>query len=292
MKKVKASIIYENDAITKIIRDGIENYKKANPRKRVARIIEDLDRIAPAHLFRIMNVFSAHMDYGYRLGISVNQKYLVGNKFGLDNVVMVMEYDNTKRIFKYYYGEHANFKVNIDKFCSNNYVSYSLADQKYNYMKKCIAEATSLPDMIVDPFIRKDTIGNSSIRDKSKCFINIEKDLLLNGNVYRPINKGFLKLLIIARRFGMNDPDILKILTSLSSNQLDLLMKYAGAFLSVIINKGKLGNFGYIVGDRYYTFNNVKLDKDGTLSFSRYSTSTRDRQESITMRSLLTLIAK
>lgn len=90
----------------------------------------------------------------------------------------------------------------------------------------------------------------------------------------------------------MNDPDILKILTSLSSNQLDLLMKYAGAFLSVIINKGKLGNFGYIVGDRYYTFNNVKLDKDGTLSFSRYSTSTRDRQESITMRSLLTLIAK
>lgn len=284
--------IYENDAITKIIHDGIENYKKDNPRKRVVLIIEDLDRIDPAHLFRILNVFSAHIDYGYRLGIGVNQKYIVGNKFGLDNVVMVMDYNNTKNIFKHFYGEYANFNGYIDKFCSNIYFTYSLADQKYKYMKKCIAEVTSLPDMIVEPFFRKDKVGICSIRDISKCFIDIEKDLLVSENVFHPINKGFLKLLVIVRRFGMKDPDILKILTSLTANQLDLLMKYVGAFFSIISNKGKLGSFGFIVGERYYTFNNIKLNDDGTLSFLRYSTSTRERQKSITMSSLLTLIAK
>ena len=37
--------IYENDAITEIIRGGIESYKRNNPRKKVVLIIEDLDRI-------------------------------------------------------------------------------------------------------------------------------------------------------------------------------------------------------------------------------------------------------
>lgn len=112
-------LIYENDAITEIIRSAIANYKSDHPQKRVVLIIEDLDRIDPAHLFRILNVFSAHMDYGYRLGKPIDNKFLVGNKFDLDNVVMVMDYQNTCNIFHHFYGESTNFKGYKILRCNN-----------------------------------------------------------------------------------------------------------------------------------------------------------------------------
>ena len=54
--------IYEFDTISQLICDIIREYKNKNPTKEVVLIIEDLDRIDPAHIFRILNVFSAHFD--------------------------------------------------------------------------------------------------------------------------------------------------------------------------------------------------------------------------------------
>lgn len=45
----------------------------------------------------IMNVFSAHMDYGYRSLQPINNT-LVGNKFGVSNVVFVIHEKNTEAI--------------------------------------------------------------------------------------------------------------------------------------------------------------------------------------------------
>ena len=64
-RKVNKSDIYENDIITTIIRKTIKNFKERT-NKEVVLVIEDLDRIDPAHLFRILNVFSAHIDYCYK----------------------------------------------------------------------------------------------------------------------------------------------------------------------------------------------------------------------------------
>lgn len=283
--------IYENDAITEIIRGGIESYKKNNPRKRVVLIIEDLDRIDPAHLFRILNVFSAHMDYGYRLGVPISAKYLVGNKFGLDNVVMVMDYDNTHNIFKHFYGEYANFNGYIDKFCSNNYFRYSLAEQKYNYIIKRVRDTTKLPEVLITPFFSKNDIEIKSIRDISKCFIDIDKDLLTNEKVYKPLNKGLLKLFVILRRFGKKNVDILRILNKIMSDDIDFVMKYASAFLSILNNNGKLGTFGFNIGDRYYTFEYNQIDKDGTMNYSSYF-KTRHKQTSLGLASLFDFIVK
>lgn len=61
-------------------------------------MIEDMDRLDPAHLFRIMNVFSAHMDYGYRSMQPIDSS-LVGNKFGVSNVVFVMH----EKILRHYF---------------------------------------------------------------------------------------------------------------------------------------------------------------------------------------------
>ena len=79
--KQKGSI-YEEDGYTKLIRETIkwmgEDHEMNGPAwkgKKPVLIIEDLDRLDPKHLFRILNVISAHMEDG-------NTPDKVGNKFG------------------------------------------------------------------------------------------------------------------------------------------------------------------------------------------------------------------
>ena len=50
-------------------------------------IIEDLDRIVPAHLFRIMNVLSSQVDNPYYSEVPHR------NKFGFDKIILVMDYE-------------------------------------------------------------------------------------------------------------------------------------------------------------------------------------------------------
>ena len=102
-----AGCIYEEDGYTTLIREAIKwisqdhslNGEERNAKKPVL-IIEDLDRLDPKHLFRILNVVSAHIDNDQKPDI-------VGNKFGFNNIVLVMDYDVTKHIFHHFYGAQA-----------------------------------------------------------------------------------------------------------------------------------------------------------------------------------------
>lgn len=125
-------------------------------------------------------------------------------------------------------------------------------EQKYNYIIKCVRDTTNIPDVLITPFFNKDEVGTKSIRDISKCFIKIDKDLLTNEKVFKPLNKELLKLFVILRRFGKKNVDILRILNKIMSDDIDFVMKYASAFLSILNNNGKLGTFGFNIGDRYY----------------------------------------
>lgn len=99
-----------------------------------------MDRLDPAHLFRILNIFSAHLD---RYNIYKNTKsltdYALTNKFGFDNIITVFDYDNTKKIFAHFYGENANFEGYINKFTSGYVFHYSIdeiAKQQLNDLLK------------------------------------------------------------------------------------------------------------------------------------------------------------
>lgn len=107
----------------------IAAYKDEHPDKKIVLVIEDMDRMDPAHLFRILNVFSAHIDYNYRFGVNSNQPF-VGNKFGLNKVVFVMSFENTEHIFHHLYGEGSDFNGYISKFCSSNIFCYSFSSEK------------------------------------------------------------------------------------------------------------------------------------------------------------------
>ena len=57
----QSGTIFEDNAITQLIRNLINSLK--NSEKEIVLIIDDLDRIDPEHIFRILNVLSAHDNF-------------------------------------------------------------------------------------------------------------------------------------------------------------------------------------------------------------------------------------
>lgn len=81
--------------------------KNQSPKEKVL-IIDDLDRVDPNHIFRILNVFSVHFD----------PEEKPDNKFGFDKVILVGDIENIRRIFHAKYGAKVDFSGYIDKFYS------------------------------------------------------------------------------------------------------------------------------------------------------------------------------
>lgn len=98
--------IYESDVITKIISDTIEKEKT----KKSVLVVDDIDRLDPDHVFRILNIFAAHFE---RPG--TYQK----NKFNFDKVIIVCDFSNIRKLFHHRYGHEADFSGYIDKFFSS-----------------------------------------------------------------------------------------------------------------------------------------------------------------------------
>lgn len=203
--------VYENDVVTKIIRDNIETYQKNN--KRVVLIIEDMDRLDPAHLFRILNVFTAQMDYGYRCFVPNEDESLVGNKFGVSNVVFVMHEGNTKAIFHHFYGEDADYKGYMSKFYNKDIFTFSLAEEKEKYALSLISQETDIREDNVKTYFSKDFWKDITLRDirfavdkVAEQFQSIEVKKGINANPQ------LLKLFVIAKRLGVsNDLIILSV---------------------------------------------------------------------------------
>lgn len=120
---------YELDLITEIIIQSLKKFKKEHKGTNVVLIIEDMDRLDPEHLFRLLNIFSAHLDrYNIYKKSEELSDYVLSNKFGFDNIITVFDYDNTKKIFAHFYGRNANFEGYINKFISGNVFRYSIND--------------------------------------------------------------------------------------------------------------------------------------------------------------------
>lgn len=111
--------VYEHDAYTVLIEKTLESiHTRTTEKKHSTLIIEDMDRIDPAHLFRILNVLGAHMDTGDG----------EGNKFGFKNIVLVLDYEATEHIFHHFYGEKANYNGYMNKFICHNVFQFNIVE--------------------------------------------------------------------------------------------------------------------------------------------------------------------
>ena len=202
--------VLEEDLVTKIIQDSIDDYKKKNPKKRVVLVIEDMDRLDPAHLFRILNVFSAHLDTNERK-FEKAESFRLSNKFHFDNVVFVMDFDNTRNIFKHFYGAETNFDGYIEKFITKGIFGYSLKVQKYNYFIDRIISITKLPKEYVEAVLQPECFEGKSIRSIVNAFENVRDHIKLYPYYEgEPLHYGILELYAIMKNLGVDGAELVK----------------------------------------------------------------------------------
>lgn len=131
--------IYEEDFFTMLIKDLVNQLKKnitgTVEVKKTVLIIDDLDRIDPDHIFRILNVFGAHFD--------VNGK---GNKFDFDRIILVFDINNVRKIFSNRFGADVDFSGYIDKFYSKEIFFFDNKEAVSEYIVNVVATIKQISD--------------------------------------------------------------------------------------------------------------------------------------------------
>lgn len=213
--KVQKGGLYEEDAYTKIIiealnllKNGYSDDKNDLVQKKPVLIIEDLDRLDPAHLFRILNVISAHID-------DAMKPDKVGNKFGFNNIIIVMDYDTTRHIFEHFYGKNASYEGYMSKFIAEEPFRYSITNLALPKLKEKIIKEVGINKDLFDAFkILNMKMSSLSIRDIVRLYdfnvsTRIHNPVLafphkVSLSIYLPI----FKLIIYMTELGMSYADI------------------------------------------------------------------------------------
>lgn len=216
-----AGCIYEEDGYTTLIRMAIEwisqdhslNGEERKAKKPVL-IIEDLDRLDPKHLFRILNVVSAHID-------DSKQPDIVGNKFGFNNIVLVMDYDVTKHIFHHFYGAQACYEGYMSKFLSREPFRYSIKYIMIRAFEAQLGEKLGIHELLPHLQNFREKLAGSSLRDLYKL-TQFDTDSYFNGFEYSyfggsmPTSLPLFHLIIYMMESGMSVEKIEEDLRSLN----------------------------------------------------------------------------
>lgn len=174
--------IYEKDGYTQMICESLKyvSTREENPKKTVL-IIDDLDRIDPAHLFRILNVLAAHID---------NEEQ---NKFGFHNIIIVLDYDVTEQVFKHFYGKNANYSGYMHKFISSHVYRFSIQEVAQQQFVDFLKGSCHVSDEILDTTLydRKDDeeeiiehvtmksfVSQMSVRDVARVLDNVGNNII------------------------------------------------------------------------------------------------------------------
>lgn len=232
--------IYEFDAISQLIYNIISDYKKSSGKK-VVLIIEDLDRIDPAHIFRILNVFSAHFD---------NQSYGENNKYNFDKIITVCDYNNIKNIYYHVYGEKTDFIGYISKFSNREPFKYSIYEllKEYilnNLLDERLLKYKEICAVLCNNIIRSLNKKNDSfnIRIVKQRLIKA-KEAIINKNIklgkvlkdyYISSSNTLAYLVAITKSFNIDEKNML------NNNQFNEIIEIIGSgWLLLSISESKI----------------------------------------------------
>lgn len=196
--------IFEKDEFTQAITYTINQIKSEGTK--CVLIIEDLDRIDPQHIFRILNVLGAHID---------TNDCIEENKFGFSNIVLVLDYPTTRNIFYHFYGKDADFEGYITKFLSHNPFYYSITKTARQQLKEYISRECKIRiedlEFLLDPTSKVtllSAIEKMTVRDIVQIMDGLENQLIKHDIQYKA-GKGtslepISKLLAIIVRMKVN----------------------------------------------------------------------------------------
>lgn len=127
----KEGSLFEDNFFTQLIRQLLGRLSVSTEKPTVL-VIEDLDRIDPDHIFRILNLISAHYDL-YKFS---DDNEIYSNKFGFDKIIIVSDIVNIENIFHHKYGPNTDFKGYINKFFSRTPFYYDNKQQISSYIQE------------------------------------------------------------------------------------------------------------------------------------------------------------
>ncbi len=266
--------IYELDPISWLIAQGI-----ANKGGKSVLIIEDLDRIDPAHLFRILNIFSAHIDRHYLCSDKTifqddeEEPFdKLSNKFGFAKIIFVMDAESTEAAFMNFYG-NSNYEGYINKFFSKRIFHYSITeyaiDLLYFTMRK-----KGFRGIIIDKMLKKIRFNidkKRSVRDIARAIDNFEdayirKKVKVTDDFYFFSDTPLVKILALFVRMGVDRNDQLAFFQTIKPDKA--LINLLGCFAideKAIRRKGRI----YYNGIAYQmSFNK---DQDGYIDVESIS---------------------
>ena len=130
---------YEQDFYSQLIIELLDRWKDTGEERteeseneiETVLIVDDLDRVDPQHIFRLLNVFAAHFDA---------ESDHSHNKFGFDKVIFVCDEANIRSIFRHYYGIKADFNGYLDKFYSKEIYPFRVREDVLNKLPVWIDE--------------------------------------------------------------------------------------------------------------------------------------------------------
>lgn len=231
-----AGNIYELDLISWLIAQSI-----AKQDKKSVLIIEDLDRIDPAHLFRILNIFSAHIDKHYlcsdkTINKDGKEKQFdeLPNKFGFDKIIFVMDADSANAAFKNFYGD-SNYEGYISKFISKRVFHYSITEYAQGLLYTHIKEKCGINQSILNRALNSIDvkIEQKSVRDIARVLDNFEsayrkEKVRITDDFCFLSDTPFVKLLSIFGRLGIKKTQVSTFLEEIEPK--DKLIELLGCF--------------------------------------------------------------
>ena len=231
-----AGNIYELDLISWLIAQSI-----ANKGGKSVLIIEDLDRIDPAHLFRILNIFSAHIDKHYLCSDKTINKDgkekpfdELPNKFGFDKIIFVMDADSANAAFKNFYGD-SNYEGYISKFISKRVFHYSITEYAQGLLYTHIKEKCGINQSILNGALNSIDvkIEQKSVRDIARVLDNFEsayrkEKVRITDDFCFLSDTPFVKLLSIFGRLGIKKTQVSTFLEEIEPK--DKLIELLGCF--------------------------------------------------------------
>ncbi len=204
--------IYENDVYTQTIQKLLECIKKG---KESVLIIEDLDRLDPAHLFRLLNVLGAHIDQENST-----------NKFNFSRIISVMDYTATEHIFHHFYGEKANYEGYMRKFHTDLPYRFSIKGQAqyqlYSDIRNELLPYNCISAVTIGNKTLSDKISKLSVRDVKRIYemevlseFNVESIPVLREDVRLSTKLPIFKLYVYFHKIGCNANEFYKIIQDL-----------------------------------------------------------------------------
>ncbi|MDL5045274.1 P-loop NTPase fold protein [Oscillatoria amoena NRMC-F 0135] len=266
--KNKQGNVYESDAITNLICGLIQQYEE-NYQKTVL-IIDDLDRIDPEHIFRLLNVFAAHFDIGAP----------DTNKFGFDKVIFVCDINNIRNIFHAKYGTATDFTGYIDKFYSTDIFTFDNMDATITFVTEKVL--SHLKQNSLQQSIKLEHIRNYS--PFKQLFEYVLKRLVVAKAInYRGLQKiSNFTLNFKEVKIGKNEVTNYNSIVVL---MLNILKKLLGDYESVLNALSKAKDSQLLDNQLTYRFDNESISRlfIGNIIAALYCVENRNYNTDMTM---------